>query len=107
MLITKCNSKYRLNHAVETNSELPEFRITALIAVRDRYGQKLSAGMASASSRRPLCGVFGLMLFPQESLSFAHPNWLESNVCYILLRIVNAILAKEIHVDACGMKSLG
>jgi len=25
----------------------------------------LSAGMASASSRKPLCGVFGLMLFPQ------------------------------------------
>src|SRR5699024_11319916 len=31
---------------------------------------RLSAGTASASSRKPLCGVFGLVLFPQESVDF-------------------------------------
>jgi len=32
-------------------------------------GKLLSAGTASASSRKPLCGVFGHVLFPQESIA--------------------------------------
>src|SRR5690625_962966 len=42
------------------------------------YRWTLSAGMASASSGKPPCGVFGLMLFPQESPPFVPSNLLSA-----------------------------
>jgi len=39
-----------------------------------RSGQLLSAGTASASSRKPLSGVFGHVLFPQESTALRSKN---------------------------------
>src|SRR5699024_12274142 len=67
-------------HSFPTRRSSDLFRLTASIAVWDRSVRTLSAGMASASSRRPLCGVFGLMLFPLESPHCAHPDWFEYNL---------------------------
>src|SRR5699024_4164136 len=64
-------------------------------AVRDRSGWMLSAGTASVSSRKPLCGVFGHVLFPQMfsvGRVIADPGvttlhlpglmkWLDANFC--------------------------
>src|SRR5690625_167017 len=59
---------------VETNSGLPEFRLSALIAVRDRSGWTLSAGRPQPPKRSSLFVVFGHVLFPLESPPVSHPN---------------------------------
>src|SRR5690625_594491 len=38
------------------------------------------------SEKKPTFLIFGLMLFPLESLSFAHPNWLENKSLLYLFR---------------------
>src|SRR5699024_2252937 len=51
----------------------------AILAVRDRSGRVLSAGTASASSRKPLSGVFRHVLFPQDKEDFGSVTSHEEN----------------------------
>src|SRR5699024_318471 len=66
----------------------------------------LSAGTALASSRKPLCGVFGHALFPQESPPSTHPDWSRylrnTSFSSSIVLLANAIPAARIHVVSCG-----
>src|SRR5699024_4650593 len=57
----------------------------AIATGRDRSGRMLSAGTALASSRRPLCGIFGHVLFPQDKEGFGSITSHEEN-CFVFSR---------------------
>src|SRR5699024_5286858 len=82
----------------------------------------LSAGTALASSRRPLCGIFGHVLFPQDKEGFGSITSHEEN-CFVfsrshrppltrtgkingkILLLANAIPATRIHEDSLKKKT--
>src|SRR5690625_1150250 len=63
----------------------------------------LSAGTASASSRKPLCGVLRTRAIPAGVTTLHSPGLVKWwKLVLLQLMVVNAILAEEIHGDSCG-----
>src|SRR5690625_5417282 len=98
----------------------------AIATVRDRSGRMLSAGTALASlpwqrvcrrcstlfakngfswpSLEEFCGVFGHVLFPQESPPFTHPDRSEEHTSELQSRghlVCRLLLDKIIHDTFC------